>query len=279
MTKEYKYNFIYKITREDGKFYVGMHSTNNLNDGYMGSGKYIKSSIKKYGRDKHKLEILEFVETREILKIKERDMVTEEMLLDGKCMNLTTGGNGGRRRNLVNVLKIGNTNRTMVSKEEFYTNRDLYIATNDNKVAVIDNITGLGCVIDKQLYYESDRYSHFCSGKIAAVVDGIVKFVSKEDFINKGYVGVNSGKVDGKCNPNAKHIKIFDNDNNLRFDCIGDFKTTCINENLPHIPLMKSHKNNGSKLGDSMRKMNQLIKMKLENYAGWYAVMIDSDVP
>lgn len=34
-----KYHYIYKITRnQDGKFYVGMHSTDDLDDGYFGSG-------------------------------------------------------------------------------------------------------------------------------------------------------------------------------------------------------------------------------------------------
>lgn len=90
-----KYHYIYKITRDDGRFYIGMHSTDNLEDGYFGSGKLITRSIKKYGYKIHKKEILEFLESRNLLKERERQLVTEEMVTNKQCMNLVLGGNGG----------------------------------------------------------------------------------------------------------------------------------------------------------------------------------------
>lgn len=89
-----KYHYIYKITRFDGKYYIGMHSTDKIEDGYFGSGKLITRSIKKHGIDKHTKEILELLSSRTELKIKERQIVNEEIVDDPKCMNLRLGGDG-----------------------------------------------------------------------------------------------------------------------------------------------------------------------------------------
>ena len=63
---EKKFHFIYKITNLiNNRYYYGMHSTNNLEDGYFGSGKLIRLSIKKYGQNNHRFEILEFLPNRE----------------------------------------------------------------------------------------------------------------------------------------------------------------------------------------------------------------------
>jgi hypothetical protein len=91
-----KYHFIYKTTNlVNGKYYVGMHSTNKLNDGYLGSGKRLRLSIKKYGIENFKIEYLEFFDSRELLVEREKQLVNEELLKDTNCMNLKTGGTGG----------------------------------------------------------------------------------------------------------------------------------------------------------------------------------------
>jgi hypothetical protein len=49
--KEHDYHYIYKTTNLlNGNFYVGMHSTSDLNDGYLGSGVRVTRSIKKHGK-------------------------------------------------------------------------------------------------------------------------------------------------------------------------------------------------------------------------------------
>ena len=91
-----KLHYIYRITNtKNGNYYIGMHSTNNLEDGYMGGGKRIRNSIRRHGREAHTKEILEFLDDRESLKKREEEIVNESLLQDKKCLNLQLGGGGG----------------------------------------------------------------------------------------------------------------------------------------------------------------------------------------
>ncbi len=93
--KKKKYHFLYKTTNLiNGKFYIGVHSTDNLNDGYLGSGKILRYSIRKYGIENFKIERLEFFEDKEKLFEREKEVVNESFLKDPLCMNLTFGGYG-----------------------------------------------------------------------------------------------------------------------------------------------------------------------------------------
>jgi len=94
--KQKKYHVIYKTTcKVNNKFYVGMHSTDNLDDGYLGSGKYLWNSIRKHGKDNFNVEFLEFFDNRKDLINREIEMVNEDLIQDPMCMNLMTGGKGG----------------------------------------------------------------------------------------------------------------------------------------------------------------------------------------
>ena len=90
------HHYIYKTTcLVTGKFYVGMHSTDDPNDGYLGSGKILGYSRKKHGDENHKKEILEYLPTREALKLREKEIVNEALLADPLNINLKYGGEGG----------------------------------------------------------------------------------------------------------------------------------------------------------------------------------------
>lgn len=90
------YYTVYKITNQvDGKIYIGSHKTKDLNDSYMGSGKYLKYAQEKYGIDKFTKEILFVFECAEEMYAKEAELVTEEFLATENTYNLKIGGFGG----------------------------------------------------------------------------------------------------------------------------------------------------------------------------------------
>ena len=93
-----KHYIIYKTTNLlNGRFYIGMHITSNLDDGYLGSGRRIKAEIKKYGRENFKRVVLEELHSKEALVQRESELVTEELREDPLCLNLKNGGEGGGR--------------------------------------------------------------------------------------------------------------------------------------------------------------------------------------
>ena len=87
-----KFHYLYKITRFDGAYYIGIHSTDDLNDGYFGSGQRLRQSVKKHGREAHAISIVEMIADRERLLLRERETVSDELLRDPLCLNLRRGG-------------------------------------------------------------------------------------------------------------------------------------------------------------------------------------------
>jgi hypothetical protein len=93
MEKENKYFIVYKtINLKNDKFYIGVHETHNLDDGYLGSGKILRNSVYYHGKENFKREILEFCENKKSMYEKEKELVTEELINNPKCMNLVIGG-------------------------------------------------------------------------------------------------------------------------------------------------------------------------------------------
>lgn len=94
-TKNKKYHYIYKtVNLINGRYYLGMHSTNRLDDGYLGSGKRLYYELSKYGRDNFKFEILKYFNSREKLVQAEIDLITEQDLKNPNCLNIVQGGEG-----------------------------------------------------------------------------------------------------------------------------------------------------------------------------------------
>jgi hypothetical protein len=84
------FHYIYKVVSENGKYYIGRHSTNKLNDGYMGSGMWIRNH-----KNTEKLEkiVIEFCETFDDLLLKEEKYISEH-IEDPNNMNFNNSSVG-----------------------------------------------------------------------------------------------------------------------------------------------------------------------------------------
>src|SRR5574343_1086439 len=91
-----KFHFIYRTTNLlNGRYYVGLHSTNDVYDNYIGSGTRLWNEVNKYGLENFKREIVEYLPSRQELKERERSLVNEDKMKDPLCLNLKFGGEGG----------------------------------------------------------------------------------------------------------------------------------------------------------------------------------------
>lgn len=95
MSRVKNHHLVYKITNnQTGEYYIGVHTTHNPKDRYMGSGHRIRSAIAKYGAANFSKEILFDFKTRAEALAKEAELVNEQTLLDRLCYNLMVGGVG-----------------------------------------------------------------------------------------------------------------------------------------------------------------------------------------
>lgn len=145
MIKGQKYHILYKTTCVvTGKYYVGVHSTSNLDDDYLGSGKYIRNSIAKHGINQHRKEILMFFCSREMMFKEERNIVNEQMLADPLCMNLKRGGEGGMAlidKNIVRrVSAAGHKGMRKKMEDENYRKKHCIKLSISIKKAYKDNL-------------------------------------------------------------------------------------------------------------------------------------------
>jgi hypothetical protein len=116
-----------------------MHSTTNIDDGYIGSGDLLQASVKKYGKAAHVKQILEMLPSREALKLAEKALITEDLLKDRRCMNVAPGGGGGRHAGFTHdeatKQKIGKNTRSRDTMVREKISRALVGRTNDEHSA------------------------------------------------------------------------------------------------------------------------------------------------
>lgn len=97
MDKKY---YLYEIRNIiNNKIYIGIHATNNLDDGYMGSGKLLKRAIEKHGIENFNKKILSFYDSLDKLLDAEKTIVNEDFIKRNDTYNISIGGWGWYHEN------------------------------------------------------------------------------------------------------------------------------------------------------------------------------------
>lgn len=142
MNTDKQYHYFYKITNKvNGHFYYGIHSTKDLNDGYMGSGKRLHYAYKKYGIECFEKEILKFFDTRKEASKYEAEVVNETLILDDNCYNICLGGDNTYTIGTVTAKDIYG-NIVQIPQKEFDNNPDKYVGVTHGTLSAIDRENG-----------------------------------------------------------------------------------------------------------------------------------------
>lgn len=88
-----KHYLVYQITNLiNQKIYIGIHVTSDINDGYMGSGKYISNAINKHGVENFEKDILFDFDNPEEMIAKESELVDRDFIARKDVYNIACGG-------------------------------------------------------------------------------------------------------------------------------------------------------------------------------------------
>jgi hypothetical protein len=181
-----KYYFVYKTTNLiNGKFYIGVHATKNVNDGYLGSGKRLHDAIKCHGVENFNREILKFFDSYADALYYEQLLVTPELVESDNCYNLCEGGGkpptmSGSKHPFYQKSRPDSRKRMIEnnpSKGKFGKDSATY-----NKVSVVTKDGDTLQVLKDDPRYLSGEFTHVNKGKLTVRdLNGNVFQVLKDD--------------------------------------------------------------------------------------------------
>lgn len=144
---EKKYNYVYEITNDTNeKIYIGKHSTDNIDDGYMGSGVLLTSAINELGISHFRKRILFYFNTEAEALDKQKQLVNFDFVQSDLTYNISIGGCGsnpiaGKTQTEIDIIneKKSKSNLTRMWDGDIRTKQLSGIKCDDNisKLSII----------------------------------------------------------------------------------------------------------------------------------------------
>lgn len=166
------------------------------------------------------------------------------------------------RRGMINCLTIDNI-PCYISSDEYQNNRDKYKSYSSGKVTCYDN--------------ENQKYVQIPSEEYYSNLDQYSSMMQKNKFSNESKEKMKiSAKNRGTIN-RKKHIIIYDSHGKIKFECNGNFKQICLDNNLPFTALKASYQNKCIPIYlNCIESVQKMAKNKgWESYFGWFAQEIN----
>lgn len=203
-----KYYTIYQTTNLiNNKIYIGLHTTDNINDGYLGSGIFLKKAIKKYGYKNFKKEILYVFDNKKDMITKEKEIVNEDFILRKDTYNMSKGGYG------LSTLSSEKRKKAIEKMKITKQSQDLKLISDKRLKTMLNNDPD----IFKKIAIKSSKKQ-------------------KDSYLN-GYINPNQ---------NLSDLLIYNQDNEIVFRIKRiDLSELCAKHDLPERALIKSIHNNG----------------------------------
>lgn len=208
-----KYNYVYKIVNNvNNKYYIGCHQTDNIDDGYMGSGVALQRAINKYGIKNFTKTIIQLFDDPDSMFKYESELISNDIIKSSNNYNLIKGGKAGvsglstyidnnniryylnSSDPIINQLKLKHINvGYKIINQDGNDNRRVPLSymgngINTNKILCRDVNTSECILVDKSLYNPYDENIIPINKGIITVktISGTYTQISKDEFeLNK----------------------------------------------------------------------------------------------
>lgn len=157
---------VYKITNIlNGKIYIGIHVTDNLADGYMGSGSALKRAQQKYGMENFRKEYIHIFDSVDEMLDMESTLVNETFIQRQDTYNIILGGGTFLTTDTIPVKdKDGNAFRVHKTDPRWVDSELMH--NTKNKVTVKDEFGNTMMVSVDDPRYKSGELEHVAVGML-----------------------------------------------------------------------------------------------------------------